>query len=136
MMTISNFTDNAVDEEFLAKVAKIVLKGENEKTKDISVVLVERKKMRELNKKYRKKDRATDVLSFDYGNSGEIVLCSQEIKKNAAKLKISFKKEIARILIHGILHLCGYDHEKSKKETEKMEKKENYYSEQCEESRF
>lgn len=140
-------TNDPVDEKFLKKVAKIVLKGENKnirlrrktlflaaarnerlkKAKDVSVVLAGEKEIRNLNKKYRKKDKVTDVLSFDYGDSGEVVICLKEIKKNAEKFNNPFKKEIIRVLIHGILHLCGYDHEKSKKEAELMERKENSY---------
>jgi len=58
---------------------------------------------------------------------GEIVICLREVKKNARRFNSTFKKELVRVLIHGILHLLGYDHEKLEKEAEKMEEKENYY---------
>ena len=58
---------------------------------------------------------------------GEIVICPQEVKKNAQRFNSAFKKELVRVLIHGILHLLGYDHEKGKKEAEKMSEKEEYY---------
>ena len=130
-----------VDEEFLKKVAEKVLEGEsaswrNKKT-ELSIAVVGQGRIRELNKKYRKKNRATDVLAFLYDDSGlasldarrsgEIVICLREVKKNAKRFSLIFEKELARVLIHGILHLLGYNHEKSEKEAEKMRKKEEYY---------
>jgi probable rRNA maturation factor len=79
-------------------------------------------RMRELNKKYRRKDKATDVLSFQYGNSGEVAICLKEVKKNAKKFKSTLNKELTRVLIHGILHVLGYSHKG-------MAKKESYYFE-------
>ncbi len=129
MIIVNNVSKTAINGKVLKKVAKIVLKSENVKIKDISIVLVEAQEIKSLNKKYRRKDKATDVLSFNYGeDSGEIALCPKVIGQNAKKLKNSFEKEIIRILAHGILHLAGYDHEKSKKEAVKMEKKENHYA--------
>ena len=83
--------------------------------------------MKELNKKYRRKNRETDVLSFPGEKEGEVIICPSVVKKNAKNFGSSFKSELVRILIHGILHLLGYDHEKSKKEAIKMEKKQAYY---------
>ena len=58
---------------------------------------------------------------------GEIVICPEVAKENAKEFKISQKKEIIKIFIHGILHLLGYDHEKSAKEAEVMETKQDFY---------
>lgn len=128
MIEVYNLTKAVIDRKFLKKVARIVLKGENVKMKDISVIAASKERIRELNKKYRKKDKATDVLSFNYGDSGEVVICPEVIRENAEKFGNIFKKEIARILIHGMLHLAGYDHEKSAKEAKKMEIKEKSYT--------
>ncbi len=123
---INNLTTSRVDEEFLKKVAKTVLKGENKKEAMLSVVLVVERRIKELNKKYRGKNKATDVLSFGEGLN-EIVICYSEVKKNAKRYNSTFKKELAQVLIHGILHLLGYEHEKGEKEAKKMEKKQEYY---------
>jgi len=126
MVEINNLTTSSVDEEFLKGVAKKVLKGEDRKEVDLSIVLLGQARMRKLNKKYRGKNKVTDVLSF--GNElNEIVICLREVKKNAKKYNSTFKKELARVLIHGILHLLGYEHEKTKKEAEVMENKQSYY---------
>ena len=123
MVEVNNLTTNKIDEEFLKKVAEKVLAGEKKKT-ELSIALVGQGRIRELNKKYRGKNKVTDVLSFQYDNSGEIVICLREIKKNAKKFKATFKKELTRILIHGLLHVLGYNHET-------MKDKESYYLEKC-----
>ena len=134
MIEINNLTGGQVDEEFLKKIAEKVLKEENEEKKELSIALVGQGRMRELNKKYRRKNRVTDVLTsgqnskFKFNQAlGEIVICLREVKKNAKRYSSTFERELARVLIHGILHLLGHDHEKNKTEAEKMSKKENYY---------
>ncbi|MBI3274033.1 MAG: rRNA maturation RNase YbeY, partial [Candidatus Colwellbacteria bacterium] len=88
-----------------------------------------------LNKKYRHKNKATDVLSFfggDYfftpGGSekylGEIVVCAAVVKKNAKLARVPYSRELAHILIHGTLHLLGYEHESSAKKLEEMHSRE------------
>ncbi len=69
----------------------------------------------------------TDVLSFLYDDSGEIVICLKKVRENAKKFSFPFKTELAKVLIHSVLHLLGYEHEKSKKQAAIMGEKENYY---------
>lgn len=123
MISVNNLTRFAVSEIYLKKVAKIVLKGENKSEgKEISIALISPAEIKKLNWKYRKKNQATDVLSFNLGDGfGEVVICPSRVEKNAGKNKTTFKKELAFVLIHGILHLLGYDH------GIKMKKKEKYY---------
>ncbi len=131
MIEINNLTTAVVDEDFLKKTAKIVIDGEKKKAIELSIALVGQERIKKLNKKYRGKNRATDVLSFSYrastfgsededetlasstDGSGDIVICLGEVKKNAKRFGTTFKKELARVLIHGVLHLLGYDHEKN-----------------------
>jgi len=129
MIEINNLTALPVNEEFLRKVAKKVLEGENKKEADLSIALVNQDRIRELNKKYKRKNRVTDVLAFPDRELGlgEIVICPQEVKKNAKKFWETFETELARVLIHGLLHLLGYNHDKSGKFAEEMKKKEEYY---------
>ena len=100
-------------------LAKKVLKEENKKELELSIALVGQARIKGLNKKYRKKDKPTDVLSFSYGDAGEIVICPEEVRKNAEKYHSTFKKELDRVLIHGIWHLLGYNHRE-------MQKKQNH----------
>ncbi len=125
-MEINNLTGLIIDGNFLKAVAKKVLKERNKEKIDLSIVFVGQERMKKLNQKYRRKNKLTDVLAFGEGLN-EIVICPQEVKKNAKRFDSVFKKELARVLIHGILHLLGYNHEKGGKEAEKMEKKQNYY---------
>jgi len=130
MIEINNLTTNPVAKEFLKKIAKKVLKGENKSEAEISIALVGEGRIMELNKKYRGKNRVTDVLAFgDNDGLGEIVICLREVKKNTKRYETTFEKELAKVLIHGILHLLGYNHEKSEVQAKKLEEKENYYLE-------
>jgi probable rRNA maturation factor len=129
MIEINNLTTVRIEEEFLKKVAQKVLESEKEGNKNLSIALVGQGRIRELNKRYRGKNRATDVLTFPNKEIGlgEIVICLREVKKNTKRFSSAFEKELARVSIHGILHLLGYDHEKSETEAKKMEEKQNYY---------
>jgi len=134
MIEINNLTKKVVDEEFLKSVAKTVLKGEEKKEAEVSLVLVGQGRIKGLNKKYRRKNQVTDVLAFGRDKKqkfamppggkmelGEIVICLPVIKRNAKRFSSSFKKELALSLIHGILHLLGYNHLKSEAEDKKVE---------------
>ena len=90
---------------------------------ELSVLLTDDKKIRELNKKYRGQDRATDVLSFsqnegeenepDYHLMGDVVISTVTAKRQASQHGLSLEEEIVLLLIHGILHLLGFNHERS-----------------------
>ncbi|MDP3991125.1 MAG: rRNA maturation RNase YbeY [Candidatus Nealsonbacteria bacterium] len=120
IIEVKNLTTNKISEEFLIGIAKKALARENKKMGELSIVLVGSGRMKALNSKYRNKNRPTDVLSFQYGEDGEIVICLPEVKKNAKKIKSTFQKELAWVLIHGILHILGYNHKD-------MQGKENKY---------
>lgn len=90
----------------------------------LSIACVSEKKSRELNKKYRKIDKPTNVLSFSLRKDmGELVLCKSVIKKELKKFSRTFPKLLGFLVIHGMLHLKGLDH------GQKMEKLEDFYSE-------
>ena len=99
MIEVANLTRGKIDEKYLTGVAKKVLKGENRR-ENISIVFVGKKRMRDLNRKYRKQDKITDVLSFGE-ELNEIIICPAVVKT---------KKELVKVLIHGILHVLGYEH--------------------------
>ncbi len=132
MIDIQNKTKFKIDKKTFSHIAKKVLSGENKGKENLSLAIVSSGEIRNLNKKFRKKDKPTDVLSFELKDKiylGEIIICPEVVKKNAKENKITFKKELYKIFIHGILHLLGYDHEKSEKEAQIMEaKQENYLS--------
>ena len=78
----------------------------------VNVVFIDEKEMQTLNSEYRKKNSVTDVLSFNLDTKellGEIYICPQYVSENFKAEK--FTEEIIRLIIHGLLHLIGYDHE-------------------------
>ncbi len=80
---------------------------------DLSVVFVDEKKIRSLNKLYRKTDLPTDILSFPLDkNSGEIFICRKIAKIKAKKFGRKYDNFISFLFIHGLVHLLGYDHGK------------------------
>ncbi|HPD19859.1 MAG TPA: rRNA maturation RNase YbeY [Candidatus Pacearchaeota archaeon] len=117
------------DKKFLKSVASKVLKGEKIE-KEISLALVGRKEMQSLNQKYQKKNQPTDVLSFGSVDDvlPQIVICPKEVERNARKNKIPFQEELARVLIHGLLHLSGLDHQTKEQEAAMFKKQEEYFS--------
>ena len=135
MIEINNLSRSLVDKRTLKAAAEIVLRGERKKSAELSIVLTGESEIKKINKKYRKKNKATDVLSFGSDKKfispandlGEVVICLSVVKKNAEKFDSSFKEELARVLIHGILHLLGYEHERGGEKAEKMAEKEKYY---------
>lgn len=123
-VNIQNLTQSDIDEKFVKNVLEKVAEVIGVKDKEVAVVLVGENKIRNLNKQYRGENRVTDVLSFraegDKEELGDIVVCVPRAKKQARKRKQSFEKELSMLLVHGFLHLVGYDHEKER-ETELME---------------
>ncbi len=109
-----------VHKKFLEKIARKAFKILGIKIPEISIVLVGDAEIRAINKKYRKTNRVTDVLAFDYG---EIIICLPQAKRQAKQLGHSLKNELTILLIHGMLHLAGYDDE-TKKDYNKIVKKQ------------
>lgn len=88
----------------------------------LSIAFVGPKKSQEINKLYRQKDKPTNVLSFPLSkDTGEIILCKSVIRKEAKSFDMTPDKFLFFLVIHGMLHLKGYDH------GELMEKKEKFY---------
>ena len=128
MVEVNNQTNTKIDIKLFEKLASLILKAEKRKG-DISVAVVGVSKMKELNHTYRGKDYAANVLSFpseDLG-LGEIVLCPQVIMKEAGKYGIKREEALARMFVHGLMHLLGYDHEGKEIEAQEMENKEEKY---------
>jgi probable rRNA maturation factor len=89
----------------------------------VTIRLAADEEVRRLNKKYRRQDRVTDVLSFSLGEklpdgfyAGDILICWSVAKKQARENRHSLQKELLLLMIHGLLHLHGHDHEKDKGE--------------------
>ena len=102
----------------IINIVKIAAKAESKLKGGIEINIVGDKRIRTLNRVYRGIDKQTDVLSFAWqeekkfvGNFlGQIYISYPQIKRQAKKYEVSTKEEFRRILIHGLLHLVGYDH--------------------------
>ncbi|HKY28251.1 MAG TPA: rRNA maturation RNase YbeY [Pyrinomonadaceae bacterium] len=90
------------------------------KEADATVAFVSDRKIKELNKQFRGKDKATDVLSFpaepdhfaeNESNLGDIAISVERAEVQAKENGLSYDQEIAQLILHGLLHLCGFDHE-------------------------
>ena len=104
---------------------------ENVGFKSVSYVFCKDDFLLKLNQQYLNHDTFTDILTFTLSNSSlpiisEIYISIDRVEENARDLKIEFLSELYRVIIHGILHLCGYT-DTSKAEKSKMRRKEDYY---------
>jgi probable rRNA maturation factor len=84
---------------------------------DVTVLLTTDRVIRKLNREYRGKDQPTDVLSFDIGDGldegepfGDVVISVETAQRQAREYQAPLHTELVRLLVHGMLHLCGYDH--------------------------
>ena len=95
---------------------------------ELSLLIVNNRSIRELNKKYRGMDKPTDVLAFPMGGHskllGDIIISMEKTHAQAAERGHSPEQEFKILLTHGILHLLGYDHEISRSEAQRMKRKE------------
>jgi len=85
-----------------------------QKRAPVSIILCTDAEQRELNRKYRKLNKVTDVLSFVWNEPhllGEIYIAEGQVKKQAPLYGNTYYKELKRVLVHGMLHLCGYNHQ-------------------------
>lgn len=128
---INKLTPEKVEVGFLKRIAEKVLKLVKLKIPELSIVLVCDQRMKGLNKKFRKMNRTTDVLAFDYGlpfgGQGEIIICLPQARKQAKQLKHSLKEELSILLIHGILHLAGHKDETKKDYNKTIKKQEQIW---------
>ena len=92
---------------------------------EITVRIVDAEEGRKLNREYRKKDYATNVLTFDYQQEptvmADLVLCAPVVEREAQEQNKSLEEHYAHLLVHGTLHAQGWDHETSEEDAEEME---------------
>lgn len=114
------------------RMAESILDAVGESQAELSLELVGDGRMRRLNRLYRRKDRTTDVLAFPMRESpspcpeilGDVVISVPTAARQAREAGRSLNDEMAVLLVHGVLHLCGYDHERSPSEAARMQRRE------------
>jgi rRNA maturation RNase YbeY len=105
----------------------MVIVSENKKEGEINYIFCDDEYLLKLNIEYLNHDTLTDIISFDYsvGNelNGDIFISVERVKENANDFEVSFEEELKRVLVHGILHYCGFK-DKSPEEEAQMRSKE------------
>lgn len=130
--------NETTDDAYIDDIKNVIKIGFDKiciETAYVSVVVVDKEKIHEINRIYRNVDRVTDVISFAFEDNegitpdgvrilGEIYLCIDKAKEQAKEYGHSDKREICYLAIHGLLHLLGYNHEKVEDKSIMREKEE------------
>jgi len=116
------------NEEDFANWLSSVIVSENKKEGEINYIFCDDDYLHKINVEYLDHDTLTDIISFDYtmGNeiSGDIFVSVERVQDNAIDFKVSFEEELKRVLVHGLLHYCGYK-DKSEEDALLMRSKED-----------
>ena len=129
MISFNYEIDFQLDNETLFSdwISKVIL-SENKKEGDINYIFCDDEFILEINKQYLNHDYYTDIISFDYsvGNElhGDVFVSVERVQENAEDFNVTFEEELKRVIIHGILHYCGYK-DKSEDDEVLMRKKED-----------
>ena len=134
------------DYSYLDKVINKTLEMEGVSASNFSIVFIDDEKMHELNKTYRGIDRTTDVLSFAFEDNnklcynirqlGEIFVSIPKMQAQASEYGHSETRELAFLVVHGLLHLLGYDHTKGEAEEKEMFEKQELVLNEFEETKY
>ena len=135
-----------IDTKRLCRMAEKILAAARVENTELSIILVSDRRMRALNERYRKKNRPTDVLSFPLAMDGagqpryssrirpqaqppkllgDVVISLSTAQRQATALGHDLHEEVARLLVHGVLHLLGYDHDQGPREAARMIRQEH-----------
>ena len=117
---ITGFAPRLTQREVAAFVRKVLI-ASGEEIGEISIAFVDDATMRGLNRKFRNKNKSTDVLTFPGENACEIVISIDQARRQAQNEKHSLATELRYLLVHGILHGLGYDHESDNGEMNELE---------------
>jgi len=118
VFTITNQTNRVCPATFLRRapaLLKAVQVVAGVKMAEVSLVLVDSLLIKQLNRRYRRINKVTDILSFTYQVApvkGELIICLEQAARQAKRRRQSLSRELSLLLVHGLLHLNGYDHKK------------------------
>ena len=116
--------------QFNNKWLRMVAESEIKRIGDISIIFCSDNYILDVNMKYLQHDYFTDVITFDYCEgdklSGDLFISVDTVRENAKLYNTDFNDELNRVMVHGILHLIGYD-DHSQKDKQLIRKKEDYY---------
>ena len=119
---------NLDNEDALSKWISDVIISENKKEGELNYIFCDDDYLHKINMEHLGHDTLTDIISFDYsmGNElhGDLFISIERVKENALDFKVSFEEELKRVLVHGVLHYCGYK-DKTESDADLMRKKED-----------
>ena len=124
----SETTFNLQNPEKVASWISAIILNENFEEGELSCVFCDDEYLHKLNVEFLKHDTLTDIISFDnsLGNqiNGDIFISVERVKENTSSFNTTFENELHRVIIHGVLHYCGYN-DKTKKDADLMRTKED-----------
>jgi len=118
------------NESLLSQWLEQVIVNEEKKIGEINFVFCNDDYLHKMNVEFLKHDTLTDIISFDYTVGkiiqGDIFISTERVADNATDFKVNFEEELHRVMVHGILHYCGYK-DKTEEDANMMRSKEDYY---------
>ena len=118
------------NEEELTNWVSGVIVSEGCKEDEINYVFCDDAYLHKLNMEFLKHDTLTDIISFDYSVGktlqGDIFISTERVSDNAKDFSVEFEEELKRVIVHGVLHYCGYK-DKTEEDAKLMREKENFY---------
>lgn len=124
---------SGITKEYISSISEKVLELTQAVNVSVSVILTTNKIIHEINREYRGKDTPTDVISFAYRDEpfpvpdslveelGDVYISLEKADEQCVEYEVTLQTEVKRLLIHGILHLLGYDHETSPEDEKNMQ---------------
>jgi rRNA maturation RNase YbeY len=109
----SGTTAGIKNKNLLKKWLRDLISNEHARTGEINIIFTSDRKVLELNREYLSRENLTDIITFDYTENkviaGDLFISVPRVKENAEKFKVTFKAELKRVIVHGVLHLLGYE---------------------------
>ncbi len=125
-ITVSNLNKkHRINERFVGEIAHSILRVLKKQNTELEIIFLSDAAIKRVNEKYKRSNCATDVLSFDLGSCGQILISSDMALRNSRVFNTPLEKELVLYVIHGILHLFGYDDEKPKARSRMFRKQDS-----------
>jgi len=123
--------DPGVDTHLFEAAVNCVIAGEQQRSSFINLIFLSKDALRVMKQEYFHSDVYTDVITFNLNNpeepiEGELYLSAAQIKENATEFLTNYQDELHRVIIHGCLHLCGYEDDSPEKKTHMTQLEDKY----------